>query len=61
MPSSTKARLMCFVAAVVYPMFGIPLILLGAGAASTGNHDVPDVGDGVSDLNFVPTVGIFWN
>ncbi len=36
--SSTAAKLTCLVAAFVLILFGIPPALLGAAAASVGNH-----------------------
>lgn len=37
--SSATAQLTCFAAAFLYLLFGIPPILLGAAAASTGESD----------------------
>lgn len=32
------AKITCFVAGVIYPAFGLPSIIIGAAAASTGNE-----------------------
>lgn len=37
--SVTTAKITCFAAAVIFPLFGIPSILIGAAAASTGKND----------------------
>lgn len=37
--SSATAQLTCFAAALLYLLFGIPPVLLGAAAASTGESD----------------------